>query len=114
MYTEDVIVNYKGFKPSQNTEAELKKVTDYLHEVAPSESSLNATFTKARGNKYQGMIRINFSEGSFFARAKDYDLESVIVKIVQRLREQLNRWKTLRFDEPGIMIEGDLSYGTSH
>lgn len=107
MYTEYVTVNYKGFKPNQDTEAELKAITDRLQDEAPSESSLNATFTKARGNEYSGCIRIHFSEGIFSARADAYDLKTVIEKIVLRLREQLNRWKSVRFG-------GELSYGASY
>jgi hypothetical protein len=106
--SEDVVVSFKGFKPTETTASEVKVLTDALREESPSESSLNATFSKARGNKYEGFIRINFSEGSFIAKAKDYDLGSVIAKLGERLREQLGRWRNVRFDSTS---EGGLSYG---
>jgi ribosome-associated translation inhibitor RaiA len=107
MYAEDVIVNYKGFLPTENTAASLKTITEHLHEESPSESSLKADFVKESADSYQGTIRINFSEGIFWARATSDDLNSVISELVQRLREQLRRWKTMRF-------EGEYSYDTSH
>lgn len=97
MYTEDLIVNYQGFKPSQRAFEGLKRVTEILFNESPSESSLKATFTRLGEDQYQGILKITSSVGSFIARAEDYDLVNVGNKLMSEVRRQLNGWKNLRF-----------------
>lgn len=100
MYTEDVIVSFKGFKPSPNVVTTLQEVASHIHMESPSESCVRATFSRTGKNKFQGAVKINSSIGHFYAMAKDYNLNNVTHKLVHRIRKQLNRWKTLRFMKP--------------
>jgi hypothetical protein len=111
MYTEDIIVDYKGFKPSQRTLSRVKSMTDNLYNESPSESCIKATFVRAGKKGYMGVVKVNSSVGSFFAKALGEDLNSLGENLFKQVRNQLKEWKTMRFLEPAA---GSECYGQGH
>ena len=105
MYTEDVIVNFKGFKPTQRTMTRVKSMTDNLYYESPSESCIKATFSRAGKAGYMGILKINSSVGSFVAKALGDDMNTLGENLFKQVRAQLKQWKTTRFLEPATNCE---------
>ena len=105
MYTQDVIVNFKGFKPQQNIVARVRSMADSLYYQSPSESCIKATFSRAGKAGYVGIVKINSSVGSFVAKALGDDLNSLGENLFKQIRSQLKQWKTRRFLEPATSCE---------
>lgn len=95
MLTQDVRIHYLGFHPSPQTEMRLADWVWELHEEAPFDSCVKATYTKS-GRTYQGMVRITSRAGEFFAIAKGPNLYSVGRETFGRVRRQLKKWKDQR------------------
>ncbi len=105
MYTEDVTVDYQGFKPNQSLLKHMKSMTDHLYYEAPSESCIKASFSRVGKVGYMGMVKINSSVGSFVAKALGDDLDILGDKLFKQVRDQLKEWKTTRFMEPSLACE---------
>lgn len=95
MLTQDVRVHYQGFQPGPMTEMKLASWADEIHDEAPSDACLKATYTKS-GRTYQGMIRITSRAGEFFAIARGPNLYAVARQAMDRIRRQLKKWKDVR------------------
>lgn len=105
MYTEDVTVDYQGFKPNQSILKHMKSITDHLYYDSPSESSIKATFARAGKAGFTGIVKINSSVGSFVAKALGEDINSLSDNLFKQVRNQLKEWKTTRFLEPDLACE---------
>ena len=105
MYTEDVTIDYKGFKPSQSIIKHMKSITDHLYYESPSESCIKATFVRVGKAGYTGIVKINSSVGSFVANALGEDINSLSDNLFKQVKKQLNEWKTNRFLEPATGCE---------
>lgn len=96
MFARDKYIRFQGFKPSDFTQTFLHEKIGTLHEEAPYGSTFNAVFTR-KGRLIKGVITIYSSVGRFFAVASGYRLREVANKLTDRMRRQLNRWKSRRF-----------------
>ncbi len=105
MYTEDVTVDYKGFKPTQSIIKHMKSITDHLYYDSPSESCIKATFARAGKAGFMGIVKINSSVGSFVAKALGDDINSLSDTLFKQVRNQLKEWKTTRFLGPATGCE---------
>jgi ribosome-associated translation inhibitor RaiA len=98
MLTQDVRIHFQGFHPSEKTEQRLDNWARDLHEISPSEACLKAVYSK-HGREYQGEIRITSRAGHFYTIARGPNLYAVARDLVKRMRRQLDRWKTVRFNQ---------------
>ncbi len=99
MNTEDVNVNYKGFKPNRRTMEHMKVMADNLYYEAPSESFIKATFARVDNAGFMGIVKINSTVGPFVAKALGDDMNLLGENLFKQIRTQLKQWKATRFLE---------------
>lgn len=97
MTTQDVRIQFVGFKPADPTAHKLEAWAEELHEESPSESSMKATYSR-QGKEYRGEIKITSRAGEFFVAARGVNLYAVGRDALKRMRRQLSQWKARRFD----------------
>src|SRR4051812_10763219 len=97
---EGIIIKYKGHEPNEVTKNEIKRMAEFLLEVAPSESSIKATVVNAGDRGFTGTIRVYSSEGSFFTRARDESMLGLTAKLIDKIHRQIDNWKSVRFHIP--------------
>jgi hypothetical protein len=109
MYTdENIIIKYKGVQPNEQTDNQIKRLTEVLINEAPSESCIRTSIVNAGERGFTGLIRVNSTEGSFFTKARDETLLGLASKLVEKVRKQIQNWKSVRFHIPE---SEDKSYG---
>jgi hypothetical protein len=95
MLSEDVKIRYAGFEPSHDVKGALHILLSELHLKSPHQSFINVTFTLTNG-LIEGVIGITSKTQNFVAKATDVHLSDVGHKLVEKLGEQLDKWKSLR------------------
>ena len=88
---------FHGFSPSRITRSFLEEKMSALQDEAPYGAFLRAEFTNHEGDIIKGLVAIHSSAGRFFAVGHGPDLHDVTHKLIQRVRRQLDRWKSRRF-----------------
>lgn len=113
-FDDDVSLQYQGFTPSPYTREYLPRVMEQLREEAPSKSSIRATICRVPGRQrtlYRGIIRVQSPQGRFFAIASVASVVSASAihelgqLLLSRIRKQLGRWKTRRFQGSEVKLE---------
>lgn len=95
MLSEDVKVRYTGFEPTHEAKSTLDILLSELHLKSPHQSFMNVTFTLTNG-LIEGVIGITSKTQSFAAKVTDVHISDVGHKLVEKLGEQLDKWKSLR------------------
>lgn len=101
MLTENRFLKFQGFQPSDFTHSYLSDRMDAIHDESPYGSTLKAIFTR-KDKLFKGMVTIYSSAGKFFAVASGHRLHDVTHKLTERIRRQLDRWKSRRFDRESL------------
>lgn len=91
----------QGFHPSEFTRTYLNEKMASLRCEAPFGSHLRATFTR-HDRIIKGVVTISSSAGQFFAVASGTQLKDVTQKMLERIRKQLERWKSQRLKHESI------------
>jgi hypothetical protein len=95
MLSEDVKIQFSGFKPSHDVRSALDILLNQLHLKSPSTSFLSATFTLTNG-VVEGVIKVTSVAENFVAKASDVHPIEVGKKLFDKLGGQLEKWKSLR------------------
>lgn len=95
MLSEDVKIRFAGFEPTHDVKSALDILLNELHLKSPHQSFLSATFTLTNG-LIEGVIDITSKAGNFVAKASDVHMSDVGNKLMTKLGEQLDKWKSLR------------------
>jgi hypothetical protein len=98
MLSEDVIIDFSGFEPSQDMRSRLYFVLNQLHLKSPSKSLMHVTFTLTNGI-IEGVVKITSVAENFVAKAADRHVVDVGHKLFDKALAQLDKWKSLRFEK---------------
>lgn len=97
MLSEDVKVMFSGFEPTADMRSSLYFVLNRLHLKSPSQSLLQATFTLTNG-LFEGVIKVTSTAENFVVKATDVQFVELSEKLLSKLGDKLEKWKTLRFE----------------
>lgn len=93
---EEFTIQYRGFTPANATKQFFQSLIRRIQDDAPDCSFICASFAHDHG-EYKGIININSEAGRFLSFAQTADPKELGVQLYEKLREQLNQWKTRRF-----------------
>lgn len=99
---DDFSIQYQGFTPTPVTRTYIQELMFRAHEGAPSASCLRVTISRTGRNSYKGILRISSSAGSFFSIASEQTPLAVAHQLLDRVRRQLDKWKSRRFPHETI------------
>lgn len=108
-FFDDCQIQFEGFDPSDFIRSFLGDKIDSIYEEAPYKSRLKAFFRK-KEQVFEGVVRISSAVGSFLATASDDQIKNVVHKLEAQLREQLNSWKSQRFNNQFKEVEYDTNH----
>lgn len=94
-------IQFAGFNPSLQTRNYLEDVFNQILYMAPYNSALKALFCKKK-NQYKIMVQINSISKRFFAISSHSHLKKATDLMDHQLREQIDKWKTTRFDSTSL------------
>jgi hypothetical protein len=98
---DDFSIKFQGFHPSDFTRSYLHERLSELQDEAPYGSTVHAIFTRKK-EQLKGIVSIHSSAGRFFAMASGSKVKDVGKKLVEQIRKQLDKWKSLRFEHRSI------------
>ncbi len=98
---DDFNIKFQGFHPSDFTRSYLKERMSEMLDEAPYGSTLQAVFTR-KNEWLKGIVTIHSSAGRFFAVSSGTKVKEVGRKLVEQIRKQLDKWKSLRFEHRSI------------
>ncbi len=98
---ENKLVQFTGFNPSAQTRDYLDAVFNQILYIAPYNSALRVLFSKKK-SQYKITVQINSYTKRFFAMASHSHLKRATDMVDDKLRKQIERWKTTRFDSTAI------------
>ncbi len=93
MSSENVIIRYQGFSPSEITKDYIRSISQHIAENSSRNAKIKVTFSKKR-ELFKGMVQLNSAEGVFFATASDSNLKAIAEKMLFQVRRQHDKWKT--------------------
>jgi len=97
MVTDEVKVLFSGFEPTQDVRSSLYYVINKLNLKTPSQSILSATFTLTNG-LFEGVIKVTSTAENIVVKATDVQLVELSQKLIDKVGEKLEKWRSLRFD----------------
>lgn len=97
MVTDEVKVLFSGFEPSTDARSKLYYVINKLNLKTPSQSIMLATFTLTNG-LFEGVIKISSTAENIVVKATDVQLVELSQKLIDKVGEKLEKWRSLRFD----------------
>jgi hypothetical protein len=98
------VIQYHGFHASEFTRAYMSERLDEIFDSAPYGANMKAVFTR-KGRLFKGVITIYSSAGRFFAAASGRKVRDVAHRLTSRIRKQLDKWKSSRFENESIKEE---------
>lgn len=98
---EEFSIQYRGFTPASSTKQFFQTLIRRIQDDAPDCSFIRASFAHDHG-EYKGIININSEAGRFLSFAQTADPKELGTQLYEKLREQLNEWKTRRFRDEGV------------
>lgn len=114
MSFDSVIIQHRGFHPSDFSKAFVESLMGEICNESPVGSKLKAVFSK-QDDHIKGVVQVTSPAGPFFALATGYNVKDVSKKIFDQMRRKIGRWKTKRFSHQGLtekFSESDLDYET--
>ena len=97
MELSEMTMHYHGFHPSEFTKDYLEEMMDELYTESPHGSFFQASFSR-QNHIFKARVRIDSTNGHFFAVASGRRLKDVTHRVVYQIRKQLSKWKSLRFE----------------
>lgn len=88
-------IQYSGFHPSEWTESYVESAIARMQELAPYGAVIRASFRRKDAD-FTGMIQINSSVGSFFAKSQSKKIREVCSHLNDQILHQLGKWKQSR------------------
>ncbi len=77
-------------------EIQQREKLNYLLDRAPSDSSLDFSFQKAK-ETYEGFIQITSSQRKFLAKAAQSDPAALLADLFEQIKGQIAVWNAQRF-----------------
>lgn len=93
----EVKVLFSGFEPSNDVRSNLYYLINKLNLKTPSQSIMSATFTLTNG-LFEGVIKITSTAENIVVKATDVQLPELSHKLIEKVGEKLEKWRSLRFD----------------
>lgn len=93
---DDIKIQFDGFSPPSFVHSYFIDLLEQIREEAPTWASIRANVHRV-GEEFRGMIRITSPAGEFFSTASSKRVSDLGRKLTQRIRRQLNNWKSTRF-----------------
>lgn len=112
MPREEISLQFRGFHPSQFTQAYLNQKLSELYEAAPYGAHMDATFFR-KDRSLKGVLTIYSSAGKFLAVASGRRVKEVTKKLMEQIRKQLSKWKSERFSKKNFAVTQELGHGTN-
>lgn len=117
MFTNDRLLKFQGFHPSEYTRLFLDEKMNLIHEEAPYGATLSAVFTR-KGRIFKGVVTIYSSVGKFVAVSQGTKLNVTANKLISQIRKQLEKWKSSRFEaeqppRPNTLNNNGSTFGVS-
>lgn len=96
---DDLIIQYKGFSPTQFTQNHVRTLMQKIHDESPASATMRVSLAKMQEHAFKGFIRISSHAGHFFVQATSSGVMDLTDQLLERARRQLERWKHRRFHE---------------
>lgn len=97
MIKEDMAIQFSGFEPNSDVRSNLYFLLNQILLKSPSRSFLCASFTLTNGI-FEGVVKITSAAENFVAKATDVHIVELAEKLSIKVGDQLEKWKSLRFD----------------
>jgi hypothetical protein len=97
MQKNDVKMAFTGFEPTHDARSSLYYFVNKLNLKTPSQSIMSATFTLTNG-LFEGVIKISSTAENIVVKATDVHLVELSQKLMDKVGEKLEKWRSLRFD----------------
>jgi hypothetical protein len=98
---DDIKIQFEGFSPPDFVHSYFVDLLEQIREEAPAWANIRANVHRA-GEEFRGMIRITSQAGEFFTTASARKVNELGRKLTQRIRRQLDKWKSTRFSHETI------------
>jgi len=95
MYLDTVNFQFHGFHPSDFTRNYLTSLLEEMQEESPYGATLRGNFTR-HGKEFKATVEIHSKAGHFFARANGHRVREVGQRMLEQIRRQLAKWRTIR------------------
>jgi hypothetical protein len=99
--TQDVLVEFKDFIPSDSVKLELDSALRMMHEELPYGSTVRASFSK-NFDQVEGVIQVASPAKPFFAVSTATGVMEVTKNLVAQIRKRLSVWHATRFEKAGV------------
>lgn len=93
---DELSLIFHGFNPSESVRQSVSERLSAIQDEAPYGAVVKAEFTR-QNRSLKGLVSIQSSAGRFFSMADGNNLTEVLQKLTRRIRRQLDRWKSRRF-----------------
>lgn len=87
---------FSGFLPNEDLKSLAKHKLSEVLEESPSDADGEIELVMHKGH-FEGFLKIRALAGAFVARTMSTDPRAVIEKLVEDIRQQVNKWKSLRY-----------------
>ncbi|MCX7978460.1 MAG: hypothetical protein N2578_05605 [Bdellovibrionaceae bacterium] len=99
--SEDIVIHYHGFHPSEASALMLQNLLEEVREEAPYGAAVRASFNRKDG-VIKGILQVNSAVGPFFAVSSGEEIHEVAQTLMRRIRRRMEKWKSRRYRESGI------------
>jgi len=98
---DDITIQFEGFSPPEFVHSYFTDLLEQIREEAPTWANIRASVHRV-GEEFRGVIKITSHAGEFFSTASSRKLNELGRKLTQRIRRQLDRWKSTRFSHETV------------
>lgn len=98
---DDIKIQFEGFSPPEFVHSHFMDLLEQVREEAPTWANIRASVHRV-GEEFRGMIKITSHAGEFFSTASSRKINELGRKLTQRIRRQLDKWKSTRFSQESI------------
>lgn len=96
MLTEEFSLDFVGFQPSEAIISRIRIAMSDVYSLSPHGSFMKATFTKT-GEAFEGIVNVANSVAKFAVEATHPDLEKLSSLAFDKIKAEIDSWKTTRF-----------------
>lgn len=95
MLTDNILIQHKGFKPTDFSRGFVESLMGELFRESPKGSRLRAMFSK-EGSYFKGIVQLTSYEGPSIAIASGSNIKEVAKKVFGQMRRNLEKFKNNR------------------
>lgn len=95
---DDFMIHYRGFTPADSMKQFFQSLVRRIQDESPNSAFIRASVHLEKGS-FRGVIKVNSEAGRFLTFAETGDLRELGTELYEKLRAQLNTWKSTRFLE---------------